>query len=245
LLDSLLFVIGAILDRLLTLAKAHMLALASVSITLSLVGRATHSRTVRPALPTIDKQVWIKLLHLELEEHPPRAAIHGIALRAEPGSTGKLQLGMFSPQLPEPTRLDITLARIRAMVGEGNVGRAVLKDTHEPDAFRVEPFTTSSNEPDAADSPQQLSALRQIRPPEAVLVTVHDSRPASFFFRERNYRVERAYGPWIAEGNWWCETLWGSEQWDLIARAQDNSLLCCCIMRDLMNGRWQIVSLYD
>ncbi len=52
-----------------------MLALASVTITLTLEGGATHTRTVRPALPTNDKQLWLKLLHLDLEAHPPQAAI--------------------------------------------------------------------------------------------------------------------------------------------------------------------------
>src|SRR5580704_15986523 len=115
-----------------------MLALASLTITLTLEGCATHSRTVRPALPTNDRQLWLKLLHLDLEAHPPPAAILSLALMAEPGSTSKVQLGLFSPQLPEPMRLDVTLARIRAIVGEECVGRAVFADTHRPDSFRVE-----------------------------------------------------------------------------------------------------------
>jgi protein ImuB len=66
LLDSLLFVIGAMLDQLIVRAQNRILALAAVTVTLGLEGGATHTRTVRPALPTNDKQLWIKLLHLEL-----------------------------------------------------------------------------------------------------------------------------------------------------------------------------------
>ena len=51
------------------------------------------------------------------------------------GSTSKVQLGLFSPQLPEAARLEVTLARIRAIVGEDCVGRAVLQDTHAPEGF--------------------------------------------------------------------------------------------------------------
>ena len=126
LLDSLLFVVGVMLDQLILRAKARILALASVTITLTLDGGGTHTRTVRPALPTTDKQLWIKLLHLDLEAHPPHAAILALTLTAEPGSTSKVQLGLFSPQLPEASRLDVTLARIRAIIGEECVGRAVL-----------------------------------------------------------------------------------------------------------------------
>lgn len=158
LLDSLLFVIGAMLDQLIVRAQNRILALAAVTVMLGLEGGATHTRTVRPALPSNDKQLWIKLLHLELEAHPPQAAILAVELTAEPGTTSKMQLGLFAPQLPEPSRLDVTLARIRALVGEGNVGRAVLKDTHEADAFRMEEFRLESANSKAAKKSQKPAA---------------------------------------------------------------------------------------
>jgi protein ImuB len=101
LLDALLFVVNVMLEQLILRAKARVLALASVSITLNLEGCTSHTRTVRPSLPTNEKQIWIKLLHLDLEAHPPQAAILSLTLEAEPGSTSKVQLGLFSPQLPE------------------------------------------------------------------------------------------------------------------------------------------------
>lgn len=249
LLDSLLFAVGAMLDQLIARASARALALASVSITLTLDGGVTHSRTVRPALLTNEKQIWIKLLHLDLEAHPPPAAILELALTAEPGRTSKVQLGMFTPQLPEPMRLDITLARIRAIVGEENVGRAVLRDTHEPDGFRMEPFfepfSIPSGKPSTAFQAQSRAAARQLRPAENVSITLQDERPRDFVFRERRYEVERAYGPWLSAGEWWKPTLWGWEQWDLVARAQDGAILCCCLVRDLLHDMWRMVALYD
>jgi protein ImuB len=250
LLDSLLFVIAAMLDQLIVRANARLIALAAVTITLTLDGGGTHARTVRPALPTNDKPLWIKLLHLDLEAHPPPAAVLTVALDAEPGATSKVQLGLFSPQLPEASRLDVTLARIRAMVGEENVGRAALLDTHAPDAFRLEPFkieafraTESAAETEA--SAALRAAARQLRPTENVTVTLEAHRPVQFTFRGQKFNVDRAYGPWLAEGDWWQPTLWGHEQWDIVARAGDNSLLCYCLVRDRMHGGWQIAALYD
>lgn len=86
LLDSLLFVIAVMLEQLILRATARVLALASLTITLALEGGASHSRTVRPALPTNDQQLWIKLLHLDLEAHSPQAAILSLTLTAEHGS---------------------------------------------------------------------------------------------------------------------------------------------------------------
>jgi protein ImuB len=145
---------------------------------------------------------------LDLEAHPPQAAILALSLTAEPGSTSKVQLGLFSPQLPEPARLDVTLARIRAMVGDDNVGRAVLKDTHRPDGFRMEPFTVPSGSVSAIPSTQSRSAIRKLRPAEDISVTVQGKRPKGFFFRNKHYGIEHLYGPWLISGDWWA---WMSE----------------------------------
>jgi protein ImuB len=245
LLDSLLFVAGVMLDQLILRAEARIVALASVTITLALDGGGTHSRTVRPALPNNEKQLWIKLLHLDLEAHPPQAVILAVALDAEPGSTSKVQLGLFSPQLPEASRLDVTLARIRAIVGEENVGSAVLVDTHAPEGFRMEPFTLLSSDPSAIAPVQLRASARQIRPPEAAPVTFENGRLAMFVFRGRRFAIERAYGPWLVGGEWWNQTFWAQEQWDLVAHAQDGSTLHCCLVRDLIQGSWQVAALYD
>jgi protein ImuB len=199
---------------------------------------------VRPAQPTNDKQLWLKLLHLDLEAHPPHAAILTVVLHAEPGNTNKVQLGLFSPQLPEPGRLDVTLARIAALVGEGNVGQAVLRDTHTPEGFHMEAFQINSATSESL-SPQSHVCLRQLRPPQPISVLLESGCPRSFFFRNQRHVVERAYGPWLKGGEWWNETIWGQEQWDLIARTQDNTLLFCCVIRDLMKDQWQMVALYD
>jgi protein ImuB len=245
LLDSLLFVVGVMLEQLIVRAKARIVALAAVTIRLELEGGAAHTRTVRPALPANAKQLWIRLLHLDLEAHPPPAAVLAIALDAEPGTTSKVQLGLFSPQLPEASRLDVTLARIRAIVGEGNAGRAVLMDSHAPGSFRIEDFAVPSTDAETEAAAQLRGAVRQLRPAEYMAVTLEAKKPVRFSFRGQSYTVERAYGPWLASGDWWQQTLWGHEQWDLVARACDGAVLCCCAVRDLMHGGWQMAALYD
>jgi protein ImuB len=243
-LDSLLFVIGVMLEQLILRATARVLSLASITITLSLDGGASHTRPVRPALPSVDRQMWLKLIHLDLEAHPPQAAILSLTLTAEPGRASKVQLGLFSPQLPEPMRLDVTLARIRKIVGENCVGRAVLIDTHRGDAFRVEPFVVT---PEAGSevSHKPRAAMRQLRPAENATMTLCGRRPSSFYFRNARYKVERAYGPWLASGEWWNPTLWSCEQWDLVARSDDGLLLCCVLTCDPAGNCWRMTALYD
>jgi protein ImuB len=253
LLDSLLFIIGVMLDQLIVRAQSRIVTLASITLRLDLEEGPPHTRTVRPALPNSDRKVWLKLIHLDLQAHPPQAAILSLTLSAQAGRTSKAQLGLFSPQVPEPMRLDVTLARIRSIVGDGYAGHAVLKDTHHPDAFRVEPFVVPAPAPSSAapeaNTGKHRVAMRQLRPPELVIVTVRDQQPDSFVFREKRYTVEHAYGPWSSGGDWWRPTLWSLEQWDLVARAHDtaqhSSWLCCCLTRDLTQECWQVEALYD
>jgi protein ImuB len=245
LLDSVLFVVNVMLEQLILRAVARVLALASVTIVLQLERDASHIRTVRPAIPANDRQLWLKLIQLDLEAHPPQAAILSLTVAAESGTTPKTQRGLFSPMLPEPLRLDITLARIRAIVGDGHVGRPVLSDTHKPGAFCMEPFTSPTGSSSTPKAKQFVAAQRQLRPPETIAVILRGDKPARFVFRGKDYEVEHAYGPWLASGDWWRPDLWGIQQWDLVARSEGACLLCCCIVRDPVQSCWQMMAVYD
>lgn len=243
-LESLLFGLSTMLEQLILRAKSRVYALASITITLYLEGGGRHGRTVNTRVPTNEKQLWLKLLHLDLQGHPPQASIMKVHLHAEPGATSKVQLGLFSPQLPEPSRLDVTLARITAIVGEGNVGQAVLDDTLRSEDFHIEPFAIVSSEPLPFTTKPRL-CLRVLRPADRTTVTTQSGRPCELYFRSRRYAVERAYGPWLSGGDWWHEAIWGNEQWDVIARSKDNAFLACRLARDFVQNEWRVAGLYD
>ncbi len=259
-LDSLLFAIGPMLDQLLLRAQNRSYALASVTLTISLesdssgaggngdaVGAAspipTHTRTIKPALPVAQREVLLKLLHLDLDAHPPPAAVTAIFIQAEPGDRSKVQLGLFSPQLPEPSRLDVTLARIAALVGEERVGRARLLDTHKPEAFLMERFVVPTSAPPPNPSTNSIAA-RRCRPPVPLRISTVDRRPVSFYLQDRLYQVTHAYGPWRRSGDWWSSSVWSHEEWDAQATSGSDTLLCL-ISHDLLHHRWQLEALYD
>jgi len=245
-LDALLFVVNGMLGQLIRRAESRSLALASIVVALTLEGVMKSTYTVRPALPTNQKQLWIKLLHLELEAHPPQGAILSLTITAEPSIIRNAQLGLFAPQLPEPARLDVTLARIRAIVGEGCVGQPVLLDTHQPQSFRTERFAVPSKSMSITSLPQPRAAVRKMRPTETISVTVQNSRLETFVFRGRRYIVKQTYGPWMTSGEWWGRSPWNHEQWDVVANEQEEGrLLSCCLIHDLIQNRWQLTALHD
>lgn len=87
--------------------------------------------------------------------------------------------------------------------------------------------------------------MREVRPAESIAVTLRAKQPQSFFFRQKQYVVEQAYGPWQMSGDWWNPTFWSLHQWDLVARANDGSLLCCCLTHELTQNDWQMAAFYD
>ncbi len=244
-LESLLFVLGPMIGQLIVRAQAHALALSSLTLRFSLDGAGEYVRSIRPALASEQKDVLLKLVHLDLQSNPPSAGVLQVRIQAEPGKRSKVQTGLFSPPLPEPLRLDVTLARLRALVGEGRVGRARLLDTHRSDAFTMEGFTVPAKAP-REESVGATVALRRFRPPVSLrVVQLNAHAPCSFFYGDTRYTVAEAYGPWRRSGEWWSEHVWSQEEWDVRATSSSGTRLLGILSHDLLHKRWQLEALYD
>ena len=199
-----------------------------------------YMRTLRLPVAMRDPKVFLKLLQLDLAGHPPGAPVCKLWIEAEPARPRLAQRGLFLPITPEAEKLEITLARINAIVGERRAGIAKVLDTHRPDAFRMERFvaqpeavgahacpTTS----DTAETPP--FALRILRPARQVRVQLVEGRPAKVAMAARNReRVDLqgivlwSAGPWRSSGDWWAEQpkasdsmedaqAWDREEWDV------------------------------
>jgi len=235
------------------LVRAGLRALASVTLTLGLEGAPEHSRTVKPALPLFDHALLLKLVQLDLEAHPPCAGILAVNLSAEPGPRAEIQAGLFTPQTPEPTRLEVTLARLSALIGEDRVGRAKLLDTHAPEGFRMERFSVTDA---LRRSSSQISetvlrngiALRRLRPRVYVASQPDGAVPKTFYLCGVRYFVRLMHGPWRRSGQWWTPEVWSREEWDVEAEAEtdaDDSALLCLFTHDLLRREWLVEGLYD
>ncbi len=138
LLEPLEFLLARLLNGLTTRLAARGLATNELRLRLHLETRATHERTLRLPAPSLDGKSFLKLLRLDLAGHPPAAPIERIKLGVNPVKPQAAQGGLFVPAAPEPVKLELTLARIQAIVGEGRAGCPELLDTYRPDAFRMQ-----------------------------------------------------------------------------------------------------------
>jgi protein ImuB len=188
------------------------------------------------------------LLQLEIAAHPPQAAILSLTLSAEAGQSSKVQLGLFAPQTPEPSRLDVTIARLKAITGDDRVGSPVLQDTHRPASFRMQEFSLNelpSTAAPSSHSPTSRLALRRMRPPVPVRVQLSSLQPVAFRDRDSSFSISAAYGPWRTSGNWWSTDGWNAEEWDVLAESANGSSVACLLIHDCTQDRWQLEALYD
>jgi len=242
--EGLLFIAARMLDCLVDRASTHALALASLTAELVLEGASTQSLSMHPALPSQDRKFLLKLLQMELAAHPPQAAVLAITLHAEPGKTSKVQMGLFAPQTPESSRLDITLARLKAMVGDDRVGTPVLEDSHRPGSFRVDSFQVQSAGKAHAET-RERAALRRVRPPRVLEMMLADDRPGYFRDAYDSFRVTAAYGPWRTSGAWWSVDAWDQEEWDVMARDSRGQTLGFVLVHDRLRAEWRLEALLD
>lgn len=240
-IDSLLFVAARMIDSLAMRAAGHALSLAQLSITLRLEGGRSHQLTLRPALPTTDRKFLLKLLQIELAAHPPQSAIAALTIAAEAGRASTVQLGLFLPQLPEPSRLDVTLARLKALVGEDRVGSPVLDDSDRADAFHMEAFAVDTRDSTMTDRMPRM-ALRRLRPPHPVKVFCSGRKPVAFHDGHQSYSIAVAYGPWRTSGCWWAAGDWDRDEWDVLITQERCAHL---LVNDRRQDRWHLEAVYD
>jgi len=140
LLEPLSFILARLLNQLCANLQAHGLAVDELRLRLKLEDKTEHERAIRLPFPMRDSRVFLKLLLLDIESHPPPLAIVAVSIACEPAKPRSIQNGLFQPLAPEPEKLELTLARLARLVGESNVGSPELVDTHRPGAFRIKRF---------------------------------------------------------------------------------------------------------
>jgi len=121
--------------------------------------------------PTQDKNLLFGLIRLYLEKTTFFAPVCSLHLEVIPVKPRFAQGNLFAPPSPESEKLEITLERIRGIVGttdaEGTdcVGAPCLLDTHRPGSFTLQHFSSGpdTHSPASQNSPSHPERSRLIR----------------------------------------------------------------------------------
>jgi protein ImuB len=254
-LEPLSFIFARLLHQLCAALNAYALSTNELRMSLQLENHTTHERKLSLPHPMRDHKVFLKLLLLDTEMHPPGAAVTAISIACEPVKPRVLQNGLFVPLAPAPDKLELTLARLAKLVGEQNVGSPELLDTHRPDAFSMKRFTLATNSDrrrrvknNPAVSNQQCLGFRRYRPPLKAIVEADQGSPTqiSAWGKQRSVygKVVALAGPWRTTGDWWRDDSWARDEWDVTLERQGQQTLYR-IYRELNTEHWFVEGNYD
>ena len=267
-LEPLSFVLARLLEPLSSALERAGRGAVAIRLVLRLVDRSEHLRMLQLPAPMRDPRVLRTLLVLDLESHPPSAAIDIVTIEVDPAPGRVLQYSLLERARPSPETLATLTARLSALVGESRCGQARLLDSYGPDAFEMRRFAPDDRgHAEPAGHVEQLpvsthplhpgsrrvetSVLRRFRPPVAIRVTVLRGRPTHVAIDRRGMPggvVEQCAGPWRTSGAWWKEPLagngpspWNRDEWDV--SLGDGSV--CRLFQARDTGRWFIDGVLD
>jgi protein ImuB len=253
-LEPLSFVLGRLFDSLCTRLEQADRGVAILHVRLELVGREKFTRTLQLPAPMRDARTLRTLALLDLESHPPPAAIDRVTVAAEVVEGRVLQFSLLARALPAE-RLSTLIARLSALMGADRVGAPALVDSFRPGTFAMVPFAASNEVPSdmtrpPADVARLPAIVRRFRRPIPARIDVHQGRPVHVASERRHVRggsVMVSAGPWRSSGEWWAsERLptpfpWDRDEWDVTLRDGASYV----IFRDRTRNSWFIDGILD
>jgi protein ImuB len=139
-LEPLSFVLGRLIEPLSAHLERRDRGAAVLHVRLHLVSRAVHERSLQLPTPMRDPRTLRTLALLDLESHPPPAAIDRVVVAVDPTPGRIVQYSLLTRPLPSPEQVSTLMARLTALMGEGRCGSPAPVDSWRPGAFAMAPF---------------------------------------------------------------------------------------------------------
>ena len=213
--EPLLFVLRRFVEQLsIRIGLLHRV-IAELQLELSLSSGENYQHTFKVPSPTANAATLFRMLHTHLETLRTDSPITSLQLSAKPCLPEKHQFGLFEATLRDPNQFAETLARLTALCGSERVGTPVLEATHRPDSFRIH-VPDFSHSMQRTKQPQSIGLqLRRYRPAMPASIEFRDRKPFSVHSRTINAVVFDVRGPFHSSGNWWDDSRWAREEWDV------------------------------
>ncbi len=145
-LEPLSFVLTRLLEPLSTRLERRDRGAAVLHVVLRLVTKELVLRSLQLPSPLRDVRTLRTLALLDLDAHPPDAAIDRVQVVIDPTPARVLQHTLFTRAHPTVEQMSTLLARLGALMGEDRIGAAALVDTYRPGAFAMTPFATDHDD---------------------------------------------------------------------------------------------------
>ena len=204
-----------------------------------------YHKSIRLPEATHQAALLERLLRNHLEQVRLTGPVCKLQLAVDPVDPLSRQAGLFERSVRNPWRLQETLDQLAGLVGTESFGSPRLLDTHRPDAYRLDPLPTDSEEADSAKPaaqsgpPRMGPPLRRFRPPLPANVLLEQKRPAHVECKLVSGAVRDYNGPYFLNGDWAEADNWSFCEWDIEIEGAG----VFCLSREAQ--RWQLVGAYD
>jgi len=217
-LEPLSFVLARLIEALSAHLERRDRGAAVLHVRLQLVTREggtreVHERSLQLPAPIRDARTLRTLALLDLESHPPSAAIDRVVVAVDPTPGRVVQFSLLTRPLPSPENLSTLMARLSALMGEERIGSPVTVDSWEPGAFEMKAFAPEQLTPpflrgSAVRDTRPSVAIRRFRFPVPARVHVDRGVPVRVTTDRRGLNggtVDAYAGPWRTSGGWWID----------------------------------------
>jgi protein ImuB len=244
-LEALVFVLHRLLERLATRLALRELGATALVLTADLADGGTHRHRLPLVAPLREPRTLAGLVRAGLQDLTLPAPVVGLAVLAETAPLAPAQPDLFLPRRPSPHELARTLGQLVTLVGTDRVGAPVLGDTHRPDAIGVGSIAGAAGRKAAvaalAGAEPTTLACRRFVPPLPAVVQLGDQSPRHVEAMGVRGMVLGCAGPWRTAGEWWTDTAWSREEWDVAL--PDGAVYRLAL--DRARGSWSIDAVYD
>lgn len=215
--EPLLFVLRRFVEQLSRRLELAFLVISEFQLRLGLSSGGNHERVFKIPAPTANVETLFRILRAHLETVRTDSPIVSLRLDATPSKPGSHQFGLFETTLRDPNQFAETLGRLMALCGPDRVGTPQVEASHQPDAFWMQPphFDLAATKNPKRDAGNLGLSLRRFRPAISAIIEFRGERPALLRSPSCNGPIVGARGPFLSSGNWWDDSRWAREEWDV------------------------------
>ncbi|MCU0227928.1 MAG: hypothetical protein MUF01_09850 [Bryobacterales bacterium] len=167
------------------------------------------------------------------------ARLHNLVGIGQPGVASECRVG--APEVADTHRYDVAAVRPYAALKVAGAGNAAVTPARGRQV-RARPVPQAPASTSQAPASITLRmALRCLRPAPEAEVRIARARPAYVAARGIcQGTVDRAAGPWRLGSEWWTDSAWDFEEWDVAIGAQVYRIRC-----ELPDLVWRVAGIYD
>ncbi len=237
--ERLVFILANGLGEVLRQTERERLSTEHLTLIFGFENKTEKRYEIRASFPTLNTNFWRKIIDHYVSQSLPEHEIHSIRLICHYTKPRISQLGLYTAARPQPESLQLTMNKLKKLVGEENVGVPQLIDAHLEKPFLLnKTLSPEGIEKNMFGNVAPKIAFSHYDPPLPALVWIKERKLVYLKTKDFSGKVLSHGGVWRGASYWWSR-LWSADEWDVEIENRGAFRLL------RKNGAWYIIGEYD